>query len=107
MGPLTYYAPCFPKKCGVSLLHFTRNSPSGKTEEAGGHQLAALAGIQEPQECSPRRQEDRDGHREGENEKGNRDGEEGWKVHHLSVPVCIMGDTLLLAAVPWLTELVD
>lgn len=107
VGLLTYYAPCFPKKGGISLLHFTRNSPSGKTEEAGGHQLAALAGIQEPQGCSAKRQEDRDGHREGENEKGNRDGEEEWKVHQSPMPVCIVGDTLLLAAVPRLTELVD
>lgn len=69
--------------------------------------LAALAGIQEPQGCSPRRQEDEDGHREGQNEKGNRDGEKEWKVHHPPVPVCITGDRLLLAAVPWLAELVD
>lgn len=61
--------------------------------------------MQEPQGCSPRKQEDRDGHREGKNEKGNRDGEEKWKVHHPPVPVCIMGDRLLLAAVPWLAEL--
>lgn len=33
----------------------------------------------------------RDGHREGENEKGNRDGEEVWKVHHPPVPVCSHG----------------
>lgn len=89
------------------MFHFTRNSPSGKTEEAGGHKLAALAGIQEPQGCSHRRQVDRDGHREGENEKGNRDRKEEWMVHHPLVPVCIMGDRLLLAAVPWLAELID
>lgn len=69
--------------------------------------LAALAGIQEPQGCSPRRQEDRAGHREGENEKGNRDREKEQKVHHPLLPVCIMGDRPLLAAVPWLAELVD
>lgn len=50
---------------------------------------------------------DRDGHREGENEKGNRDRKEEWMVHHPLVPVCIMGDRLLLAAVPWLAELID
>lgn len=46
-------------------------------------------------------------HRDRENEKGNRDGEEEWKVHRSPVPVCVMGDSLLLAAVPWLAELVD
>ena len=47
---------------------------------------------------APRRQEDGAEHREGEDEKGNRDGEKECGAHHPPMLVYITGDRLLLAA---------
>lgn len=69
--------------------------------------LAAPAGSREPWGRSPRRQEDGAGRREGEDEEGNRDGELEREAHRSPVLVYIMGDGLLLAAVPWPAALME
>lgn len=69
--------------------------------------LAAPTGSWEPWGWSLRRQEDGAGCGEGEDEGGNRDGEKKHEAHHSPVLVYIMGDRLLLAAVPWPAALME